>query len=188
MWRCNAGKDPRSDASDKAMCNPTHGSGFQCNKQIVYGIQMMGNLREHYLMPEEIFSKKNRMVDAGTLCKTFFYDIPHQSRVPSTIALVNALNWYDRIAHSMAYMIFQAFGVPITAVETMLATIKNMKFFSPHRFWRFNVLCRQGYQHQNSGAHTGQQSLSGRLGCHQHMYGGCAQEEGAQHQIMLSNY
>jgi hypothetical protein len=36
---------------------------------------------------------------------------------------------YDRIAHAMALLVFQASGVPITAVELMLTTIENMKFF-----------------------------------------------------------
>ncbi len=29
----------------------------------------------------------------------------------------------------MAYLIFQAFGVPLSAVKTMLGAIENMKFF-----------------------------------------------------------
>jgi hypothetical protein len=45
------------------------------------------------------------------------------------IASVDASNCYDRIAHAMALLIFQAFRVPITAVETMLGAIENMKFF-----------------------------------------------------------
>jgi hypothetical protein len=32
-------------------------------------------VRNHNLMPEEIFSKQNRMADDGTLCKMLFYDI-----------------------------------------------------------------------------------------------------------------
>jgi hypothetical protein len=103
---------------------------FNATNKIIYGVQMMGSAREHHLMPEEIFSKKNRMAGDGTLCKTLFYDIARQSRVPSAKALVDALNCYDRIAYATASMIFQAFGVPILAVETMLRTIENMKFFS----------------------------------------------------------
>ncbi len=57
-------------------------------------------------MPEEIFSEKNRMADDGTLCKTLFYDITRQARVPSAIALVDASNCYDRIAHAMASLIY----------------------------------------------------------------------------------
>jgi hypothetical protein len=43
--------------------------------------------------------------------------------------LVDASNCYDRIAHAIASLIFQAFGVPLTAVERMLGEIENMKFF-----------------------------------------------------------
>ncbi len=78
-------------------------------------------------MPKEIFSKKNRMADDRTLCKTLFYNISHQAWVPDTIALVDASNCYNRIAHTMASLIFQAFGVPLMAVKTMLGAIENMK-------------------------------------------------------------
>ncbi len=80
-------------------------------------------------MPEEIFSKKNRMADNRTLCKTLFYDIARQVRVTAAIALVDASNCYDRIVHAMASLIYQAFGVPTSAIETMLGAIENMKFF-----------------------------------------------------------
>jgi hypothetical protein len=80
-------------------------------------------------MPEEIFSKKNRMADNGTLCKTLFFDIAWQAQVPTAIASVDALSYYNRIAHAMASKIFQAFGVPPTAIKSMLGAIENMKFF-----------------------------------------------------------
>ncbi len=102
---------------------------FNATNKIVYGVRMMHNARGHQLMPEEIFSKKKRMADNGTLCETLFYDITRQARVPVAIALVDASDYYDRIAHAMASLIFQAFGVPLTVVETMLGAIENMKFF-----------------------------------------------------------
>jgi hypothetical protein len=69
------------------------------------------------------------MADDGTLCKKLFYDITRQARVPAGIASVDASNCYDRIAHAMALLVFQAFGVPTTAIKTMLEAIENMKFF-----------------------------------------------------------
>ncbi len=87
-------------------------------------------------MPEEIFSKKNRMDDDGRLCKTLFYNISCQAWVPAAIALVDASNCYDRIAHAMASLIFQAFGVPLMAVKTMLGAIENMKIFPQTGFWQ----------------------------------------------------
>jgi hypothetical protein len=102
---------------------------FNAANKIVYGIRMLNNARGHQLMPEEIFSKKNRMADNETSCKTLFYDITRQARVPAAIASLNASNWYNRIIHAMASMIFQAFGVPTNAIESMLGAIENMKFF-----------------------------------------------------------
>ncbi len=86
---------------------------------------MMNNAQGHNLMPEEIFSEKNRMAKDGTLCKTLFYNITRQVHVPAAIALVDASNCYDRIAHAIALLIFQAFRVPTTAVKIMLGVIEN---------------------------------------------------------------
>ncbi len=88
----------------------------------------MNNSRDHNLMPEEIFSKKNRMAEDSTLCKTLFYDIMRQAHFPAAIASVDAFNCYNRIAHAMASIVFQAFGVPTVAIVSMLGAIENMKF------------------------------------------------------------
>jgi len=102
---------------------------FNATNKIIYGNRMMENARRHNLMPEEIFSERNRMADDGTLSKTLFCDLARQARAPAAIASVDASNCYDRIAHAMASLVFQAFGVPIAAAESMLGTIENMKFF-----------------------------------------------------------
>ena len=102
---------------------------FNAANKIIYGIWMMKNVRDHNLMPEKIFSKCNRMADDGTLCKTLFYDITRQAQVLAAIASVDASNCYDRIAHAMDSLVFQAFGVPTMAIGTMLGAIENMKFF-----------------------------------------------------------
>ena len=65
---------------------------FNARNKIVYGSRMIQTARGHHLIPEEIFSKKNRMADDGTLCKTLFYDITRHARVPAAIALVDASN------------------------------------------------------------------------------------------------
>jgi hypothetical protein len=102
---------------------------FNATNKIIYGSRMLSNAQDFKQMLEEIFSKKNRMANDGTLCKTLFYDITQQVRVPSAIALVDASNCYDRIAHAMASLIYQAFGVPSSAIATMLGAIENMNFF-----------------------------------------------------------
>jgi hypothetical protein len=69
------------------------------------------------------------MADNGTLCKTLFFGIAQQARIGTAIASVDASNCYARIVRAMELLIFQAFGVPITAVQSMLGAIENMKFF-----------------------------------------------------------
>ena len=80
-------------------------------------------------MPEEVYSERNRLAEDGTLSKVLFYDIVRQLRRPAGLASVDTDNCYDRIAHPMASMVFQSFGVPTPAIESMLTTIQNMKFF-----------------------------------------------------------
>ncbi len=68
--------------------------------------------------------RKNRTADNGCLEKTLLYDIVCQLRVPAAIASVDASNCYDCIAHAMALLIFQSFGVEDTAVMAMLEKIQ----------------------------------------------------------------
>ena len=102
---------------------------FNATNKEVYGVRILDNARRYKLIPDEIFSERNRTADDGGLAKTLFYDIARQTRTPEAIASVDASNCYDRIAHAMASLIFQAFGVESTAVSTMLETIQEMKFF-----------------------------------------------------------
>jgi hypothetical protein len=105
------------------------GADFNASNKIVYGVRMMKNVCNHHLMSEQFFSKKNRMADNETLTKTLFYNVTRQARVPAAIASVNAYNCYNRIAHAMASLVYQAFGVPASAIDSMLSAIENMKFF-----------------------------------------------------------
>ena len=99
---------------------------FNAMNKEVYGVRMMDNARRYKLIPEAIFSKQNRTADDGGLAKTLFYDIARQTRTPAAIASVDASNCYDRIAHAMASLIFQSFGVESMAVSAMLETIREM--------------------------------------------------------------
>ncbi len=68
---------------------------FNGTNKIVYGIRMLEQARTHNLMPEEVFSKRNKMADDGTLTKVFTYNIIRQTRQSAGIALVDADNCYD---------------------------------------------------------------------------------------------
>ena len=102
---------------------------FNATNKIIYGQRMLHQARKYNLIPEEIYSERNRLADDGTLAKVLFYDIVRQTRLPAAMGAVDADNCYDRIAHPIASMVFQALGVPKEAVTSMLSTIQDMKFF-----------------------------------------------------------
>jgi hypothetical protein len=128
---------------------------FNTTNNILYGVQMMNNVRQYGLMPEEIFSKKNRMADNGTLCKMLFYDITWQAQVSAAIASVDAFNCYDRIAHAIALLVFQAFGLPPSAIKWMLNAIKNMKFFLCKGFGNSTLFAEGGVSIKSQGSCQG---------------------------------
>ena len=78
---------------------------------------------------EEIFSERNRMTGDVTLAKTLFYDIVRVLKVPAAIILVNTADCHNIIAHAIALLVFQSFGVPEGAVQSMLAAIEEIKCF-----------------------------------------------------------
>lgn len=86
---------------------------------------MLNNVQKYKLMQEEVFSERNRLADNGTLSKVLFYDIIRACRRPAGLALVDADNCYDRIAHPMLSMVLQDFGVPLNAVESVLSTSRT---------------------------------------------------------------
>ena len=90
---------------------------------------MLDNVRIYNLMTEEIFSERNIMADDGTLAKVLFYDIVRQLLVYAVISSIDTEKFYDSIAHTIASIVFQAFGVPEEAKETMLRAIEEMKYF-----------------------------------------------------------
>ena len=49
--------------------------------------------------------------------------------MPAGIASVDASNCYDRVAHLIASLVFESFGVGETSVTAMLEAIEEMKFF-----------------------------------------------------------
>jgi hypothetical protein len=102
---------------------------FNAANKIFFGQRMLNNVRQHRLMPEEIFSEKQCMAEDGILAKTLFYDISRQLRAPAALALVDAANCYDRVAHAVASLVFRAVGAQLPMTLTMLTAIQQMQFF-----------------------------------------------------------
>ena len=71
---------------------------FNMTNKEIFGNRMMGNVRKYDLMHEEIYSKKGKTADDGTLAKTLFYDLVRQSRRPGSLGSIDAGNCYDSVA------------------------------------------------------------------------------------------
>jgi hypothetical protein len=104
-------------------------ANINATNKTVYGIWMLANVRKYKLMAEEVYIEQNCLANDGILSKVLFYDTVCQLRWPAGLASVDADNCYGRIAHPIATMIFQAFGVPPKAIALMLSTIQRMQFF-----------------------------------------------------------
>ena len=102
---------------------------FNFSNKVIYGVRMLDNARKHGYSPEEVYSEKNKMADDGTLAKVLFFDIVRQTRLTAGQSSVDAANCYDSVAHTIASLVFQSFGVPEEAVQSMLTTIEEMKYF-----------------------------------------------------------
>jgi hypothetical protein len=78
---------------------------FNAVNKILFGNRMLNQVRQYRLMPEEIFSERQRMAEDRVLAKVLFYDISRQLRAPAALASVDAANCYDRVAHAIACLI-----------------------------------------------------------------------------------
>ena len=102
---------------------------FNAQNGTIYGSRMLNVARKYKCMPEEIFSELGKTADDGSLTKVLIYDIVRQLRCTAALSSINAANCYNSIAHAIASLVFQAFEVPVNAVESMLTAIQEMKYF-----------------------------------------------------------
>jgi hypothetical protein len=90
-------------------------AAFNFSNKLIYGVRMMDNVRQHGFVPEEIYSEKGKTADNAlqhaSLAKVLFFNIARQARVTSGFSSIDAANCYDSIAHAIASLVFQAFGV-----------------------------------------------------------------------------
>jgi hypothetical protein len=102
---------------------------FNANNKLIFGNRMLENARKHGLMAEEIYSEAGKTAEDGALAKELFYNIVRQCRLTAAISSIDVANCYDSIAHAIASLIFQACGVPVEGIESMLEAIQDMKYF-----------------------------------------------------------
>ena len=80
------------------------------------------------MIPQEQFAEKGKTAQEGKLIGNFFWDLSRQWCCPAAAASVDAANCYDRVNHKYASLALQSFGVPHSAVQTMLSALAHMQF------------------------------------------------------------
>ena len=88
---------------------------------------MLDVVRSHIFMPEEIYSEQGKTTDDCFISKFILYDIICQSRTSAALSSIDAVNCCNSIAHAIIPLLFQAFGVPLELIESMLTAIEEMK-------------------------------------------------------------
>ena len=91
--------------------------------------RMMDLTKRHGIVPEEIFSEKERTAEDAVLVQVLAYNITRQKRAPFIVASANAAQCHDRIAHSIAALSLKASKVPDSSIRCMLKPIREMEFF-----------------------------------------------------------
>lgn len=124
---------------------------FNTTNKMIFGNRMLYNVRQHAMMPDEIFSECGRTPVDGTMAKILFHDISRQFCQPAAIASVDASNCFDRICHAIASLVFQATGVPPPAVASMLRAIEEMKFFLRTAFGDSTTFAGGGVEYKTQG-------------------------------------
>jgi hypothetical protein len=95
----------------------------------VFGQRAMEMARSHNLIPQEQYAERQSDGQDGAWLKRLFADISRQQRIAIGVVSADAEQCYDRIAHVFASLVYQAFGVFISAMIVMLASIQHMKFY-----------------------------------------------------------
>jgi hypothetical protein len=134
--------------------------------KMVYGEGMLNNVRNHNLMPEEIFSKQNRMADDGTLCKTLFYR--------STRSGSNSISQHFKLLSqdSTRDGVISISGIWSTNNSNQNDAKGNQKYevFLENRIRRLNIFCWRRYQHKDAGIVSGEWGITSRLGSYKHLH------------------
>ena len=102
---------------------------FLFHNKLIFGKRMLNLVRKHNLVPDEIYSKKDKTAEDAILHQVLAYDISRQKRTPFIVASVNAAQCYNRVTHAMLALTLRASKVPESSVNCMLQLLSNIEFY-----------------------------------------------------------
>jgi hypothetical protein len=97
--------------------------------KLIFAKRMMNNARTKGIIPAEQFAKAGTRSSDGTLCKLLTFDRSRILHHTAALTSVDLGNCYDAVAHSIASIAVQAFGVSPIMVKVMLSVMQTMQFF-----------------------------------------------------------
>ena len=109
-------------------------ANFNFHNKLIFGKRMMDFARRHGMVPEEIYSEKERTAEDAVLHQVLAYDIAQKKQTLLIVASVDAAQCYDRIAHGIAALSMRAVKVPENSIHCMLKPIQEMEFFIHNAF------------------------------------------------------
>jgi hypothetical protein len=97
--------------------------------KLIFAKRMMDNALAKGIVPSEQIAKKDSRPQNGNLLKTFHYDKSRVLHHTASIQSVDLFSCYDSVAHPIASVALQSFGVSFLMVKVCLSALQTMKFF-----------------------------------------------------------
>ena len=97
--------------------------------RLIFSKRMMDNARLKGIIPADQFAKKGSKSQDGCLVKTLFFDRARVLHQTSGVVCADFSQCYDSVAHPIASVGLQAWGVPLMMVKVMLSVLQTMRFF-----------------------------------------------------------
>ena len=126
-------------------------SDFNFHNKLIFGKRMMDLARRNGMVPEEIYSEKERTAEDAVLHQVLAHDIARQKRTPLIVASVDATQCCYRIAHGIVALSMRSAKVPENLIHCMLKPIREMEFFI-HTAFRESSTLVGGKQMKKQGA------------------------------------
>ena len=78
---------------------------------------MLENARKYGFITKEVYSKRGKTADDGSLAKVLFQDVVRQTRLTAGLASVDVANCYDSVAHAIASLVMNPYFLAFSSIQ-----------------------------------------------------------------------
>jgi hypothetical protein len=98
-------------------------SDYNWLMKLIFAKRMMENARANGVIPREQFAKARSKCQDGCMIKLFHYDRARVLHWTSGIGSVDFFSCYDNVAHPIASVALQAWGISLMMIKVMLSVL-----------------------------------------------------------------